>query len=508
MNKDINTLSYQLLAASCVFARIAEIDYRISEEYRTDILKLIDRGIGGFCTFQGSLEATGVMIAELQARAGDTLLFCADYEHGLPMRLEGGTDFPHAMALGKVNSTELTRKVGQAIAREARAIGVQWNFSPVCDVNSNPKNPIINIRAFGETPNAVIPHVGAMSEGLQSEGVIACAKHFPGHGDTATDSHLSLPTLGHSRERLEGVEFAPFEAAIADGVRSVMVAHLAVPALSKPEDAALPASLNPAIITGILREKMNFQGLIVTDALDMNAITNHYSSGDAAIRAINAGNDVVLLPENPIEAIDALAREAEENPEFAARLRASATRIEAAKEWCRSFPPPEPISLENHGKLALEVARKAVTVDDMRNVLPLQQYGTFAAFAVMQDDNLQPGAEFFHFLSQVVEQDCDFGFLDASISDDEAAALAEQTADAEVIVAAIFVRGRSHTGTVDLPAHISKALNIIANGRQIAAILLGSPYLRSSIQATSYVSTYSDSTASIGAAALALGGKV
>lgn len=519
----MNSSSFYRLAASCVMPNVMEDKYSVDDEYRENIHRLAASGIAGFCVFQGKLEATRAMIAALQTIASGTLLMSADYEYGLPMRLEGGTAFPQAMAIGKANDPAMTRKIAQAIAREARGIGIHWNFAPVCDVNSNPKNPIINIRSFGETPEAIIPHITAMIEGMQSEGVLASAKHFPGHGDTSVDSHLSLPTLLYDLDRLEKTELKPFRAAIHAGVRSVMVAHMAAPALiaagkglieenSKfPTVENEPASLSKAITTGFLKNTLRFNGLTVTDALEMHSITRQYSSGEAAVRAMDAGADVILIPENPWEAIDALALEAETNPQFAERLRQAAAHIDDAKKWCSQMAvslESKPISLEEHANLALQTAKKAVKIEDPKRVLPLSQYETFAAFAVMQDDNMEPGAEFFHFLAQTVESDCDFGFLDAAITDDEATALAEQTADAEIIVIAIFMRARSHKGTVDVPAHLDRIISLIADGRKVITVLLGNPYLRDAIHADCYISTYSDTTPAIGAAALALGGKL
>lgn len=519
----MTTSPFYRLAASCVMPNVSEDKYSVDAEYRENIHRLVEAGVAGFCVFQGKLEETASMITTLQHIANGNLLMSADYEYGLPMRLEGGTAFPQAMALGKANDTVITRKIAQAIAREARGIGIHWNFAPVCDINSNPKNPIINIRSFGESPEAIIPHITAMIEGMQSEGVIACAKHFPGHGDTAVDSHLSLPTLDHAIDRLEQTELKPFRAAIGCGVRSVMVAHLSAPMLAKfgyefiddnvlfQHDDNLPASLSRVLATDFLKNTLGFQGLTVTDALEMQSITQKYSSGEAALRAMDAGADVILIPDKPWEAIESLAREAESNPQFAERLRQAAERIDEAKQWCKQMSASldsKPISLEGHGTLALQAAKKAVRIENGTTILPLQQYETFAAFAVMQDENIQPGAEFFHYLAQVVECDCDFGFLDANITDEDANALAEQTADAEIIIVALFMRAKSHHGTVDVSSRLDHALKLIADGRKIIAVLLGNPYLRDMIAADCYISTYSDTTPAIGAAALALGGKL
>ena len=233
------------LAAKCVFPRLTTERFFSDSEYKSEIVKLIILGVGGFCIFTGTDDEVGRMTEELQLSAEIPLLFCADFEHGLPMRLQGGTAFPHAMALGIADNPEVTEQIGRAIAVESRTIGVHWNLSPVCDINSNPKNPIINIRSFGENKEIVTKHSLSYISGTQSEKVLACAKHFPGHGDTDVDSHLALPVLRKSIKEIEDLELKSFEAAIKNGVKSIMVAHLAIPAI---DESNTPASLSENII--------------------------------------------------------------------------------------------------------------------------------------------------------------------------------------------------------------------------------------------------------------------
>ena len=236
----------------------------------------------------------------LQRDSKYPLLFAADFERGLAMRMTGATSFPAAMAFGAAGDTELARQFGRITAQEARAIGVQWNWFPVADVNSNPANPIINTRSFSEDPAQVGKLVAAYIAGARSEGMLTTAKHFPGHGDTDVDSHLTLARVTATAERLDQLELVPFRDAIAAGVDSVMTAHVTVPALEP--DPNRPASVSSNVITGLLKQKLGFHGLVVTDALDMGALTRVFPgnlsqvSGEEAVAAIQAGNDMVIIP--------------------------------------------------------------------------------------------------------------------------------------------------------------------------------------------------------------------
>lgn len=254
---------------------------------------------GGSLLKSEPLEAAE-LTNSLQRDSKYPLLFAADFERGLSMRLNGTTDFPTAMAFGAAGDTKLASEFGRITAQEARAIGIQWNWFPVADVNSNPANPIINTRSFGEDPVQVGQMVAAYIEGARSEGMLTTAKHFPGHGDTDTDSHLTLARVNASLDRLNQVELIPFHAAIAAGVDSVMLAHITAPALEPDPDK--PASISKAVVTGLLKGKLGFKGLVITDALDMGALTRVFSgtpsqvSGSEAVAAIEAGNDMVIIP--------------------------------------------------------------------------------------------------------------------------------------------------------------------------------------------------------------------
>jgi len=236
------------------------------------------------------------LLNRLQGDSKLPLLIAADFELGVSNRLNGTTAFPNAMAIGATGSLEYAKAFGRITGQEARAIGVHWNFFPVADVNSNPDNPIINTRSFGEDPQQVGDFVSAYVRGAHSAGLLTTAKHFPGHGDTATDSHLGLAQVTGDRARLESVELPPFRKAIEAGVDSVMVAHVSVPALDSSPNAV--ATISPEIVSHLLKQQLHFPGIVITDALDMGALTRLYVSdiGREAVDAFKAGNDMLLIP--------------------------------------------------------------------------------------------------------------------------------------------------------------------------------------------------------------------
>lgn len=270
---------------------------------------LQDLGVGGVILLGGSAAEVGIKTQTLQEQANLPLLLAADIEEGVGQRFGGATQFPPPMALATIAEHDYpaacryAEAMGRVTAMEARAIGLNWLLAPVVDVNNNPDNPVINVRAFGATPTLVSSLAAAFVRGAGAEAVLTTAKHFPGHGDTSVDSHLQLPHLPHSLERLRQVELPPFEAAIAAGVDAVMTAHLQIPAL----DPSYPATLSFPTLTGLLRQQLGFAGLIVTDALVMGAISQCYGPDEAAVLAVEAGADILLMPSDPEGCILALA---------------------------------------------------------------------------------------------------------------------------------------------------------------------------------------------------------
>ncbi|MDX2214029.1 MAG: glycoside hydrolase family 3 N-terminal domain-containing protein [Oculatellaceae cyanobacterium bins.114] len=320
-----------------------------------------DLGVGGVILLGGSAAEVGLRSHQLQEWASIPLLIAADIEEGVGQRFSGATWFPPPMALNAIathdlpKALQLAEAMGSVTAQEALAIGINWVLAPVVDVNNNPHNPVINVRAFGETPDVVSQLTTAFIRGAQHHAVLTAAKHFPGHGDTAIDSHLELPVLAHTLERLKILELVPFQAAIAAGVDAVMTAHLRIPSL----DVTYPATLSQPILTGLLRQQMRFEGLIVTDALIMGAIANQYGTNEAAVLAVEAGTDIVLMPADPEGAIAAICQAVEMGRIALEQIAASVERIWRAKQtvcpasvqggtshaW-ENVPPP-PVQLDH-----------------------------------------------------------------------------------------------------------------------------------------------------------------
>ena len=273
-----------------------------------DLKQLLEAGVGGVILLGGTATELQQRCRTFQRWAGRPLLLCADVEEGVGQRFEGASWLVPPMALGRLHqkvpkrAVHLAEEYGRCCGNQAKRCGLNWVLAPVCDVNSNPDNPVINVRAWGEDPETVGELAGSFQRGLAATGVLGCAKHFPGHGDTAIDSHLELPVLQHSRQRLEALELRPFRTLIKEGVSSVMTAHLLIPSL----DQHWPATLSPDVLTSLLRVDLGFNGLIVTDALVMEAISAKHSAGEAAVLAFAAGADLILMPADAIEAIDAL----------------------------------------------------------------------------------------------------------------------------------------------------------------------------------------------------------
>ncbi|MCC7185984.1 MAG: beta-N-acetylglucosaminidase, partial [Acidobacteria bacterium] len=273
----------------------------------------------------GQPLAAASTLNRLQQLSTIPLLTAADFETGVGFRIAGATAFPRVMALGAAADEQLTFESGKIAGQEGRALGIHMNFAPVADVNNNPRNPVINTRAFGEVPTAVAALNAAYMRGLKAGGMLSTLKHFPGHGDTDVDSHIGLPVITHTRERLEAVEFPTFRAGVAAGADAVMVAHIQMPALDPGEFA--PATLSRPIISGLLRDEMKFTGLVVTDAMTMDAVSRRMTPGEAAVRAVEAGNDLILQSPDDGQAIAAVKEAVTSGRIPMAQLDASVRRI-------------------------------------------------------------------------------------------------------------------------------------------------------------------------------------
>ncbi|MFC4557583.1 glycoside hydrolase family 3 N-terminal domain-containing protein [Virgibacillus kekensis] len=352
--------------------------------------------LGGVILFRENVvttEQTAKLVAAYQeASEKYGMLMTIDQEGGIVTRLQSGTDFPGNMALGATRSTDISYNVGKAIGEELNSLGINMNLAPVLDVNNNPDNPVIGVRSFGESPQLVADMGIAYTKGLQSTGVAATAKHFPGHGDTAVDSHLGLPEVPYDKERLMEVELYPFQKAMEQGIDAVMTAHVTFPkiddtkVISKKDgtEISLPATLSKKVLTGLMREEMGFDGIIITDALNMNAIEDHFGPVDAAIRAVKAGTDIVLMPVGLNDVADGLLNAVKTGEISEERIEASVERLLTLKieRGIIKAETPTPVSeiianavdvvgSQEHKQIETEAANKSITMIKNENALPL-----------------------------------------------------------------------------------------------------------------------------------------
>ncbi len=377
--KHWSKLTLREKVAQMIMVRIRGDFYHDEHWYRKSLKKWISEdGIGGVISFGGSIHGTFYNIQTFQKWAKIPLLVSADYERGLGQWMRGATLFPSNMAVSATGNTDLSYKQGQVTATEANAIGVHITLAPVMDVNNNPDNPIINFRSYSDDPNMVIDYGNAFIKGVQDGGIYACAKHFPGHGNTNMDSHSSLPSIEGTREQLEAIELKPFKSAIVNGVKMIMVGHIAMPGL---DSSNVPASYSKLITTGLLRDEWGFEGLIITDGMEMGGLTESTWAGESAIRAVEAGADILLLPMDVNQTIDALVSAVENGRISEDRINTSVKRIWIAKEELGVFSKThlrnwtdveKNIGLSSHTTIANTIAEKSITiVKNENNRLPL-----------------------------------------------------------------------------------------------------------------------------------------
>src|SRR5438067_524482 len=465
-----------------------------SPAYQQLLHDVQDLHVGGFIVIthgsplgivKSQAYPTAVLANQLQAKSKLPLLIGADFERGTAMRYDEGTSFPTAMAVAAGGNPKDAYTMGKITASEARATGVHWVYAPDSDVNNNPANPIINTRSFGENPQRVAEFVSAFIKGVEDHGALATAKHFPGHGDTAADSHVDLPVISASRERLEHLELVPFRAAIAAGVDSIMTGHLSVPALEP--DPNTPATLSPKILQGLLRKELGYRGLIVTDAMDMGGITVRYAPGEAAVRAVAAGVDCVLMPPVPDAAFEALQGAVKSGRISKERLDESVRRILQAKARLGLYKNRlVDVNALNHKfgsvawqKEAQEISDRGVTLlRDTPHRLPLD--GTKPSrpllLAFYADPEPYPGEDLERELrtrfDSVTTLRADTRFVNAGIL------RLPPTDSYDMAIVAFFVRVSDRKGNVDVPPEqAALAEQAYKAGKPVITVGLGSAYL-------------------------------
>jgi beta-N-acetylhexosaminidase len=486
-----------------------------------------------------------VLLNRLQQDSKLPLLVAADFERGLTMRLLGASGFPHAMAFGAAGKPEYAEAFGRITAQEARAIGVHWNFFPVADVNSNPANPVINTRSFGEDPQQVGDLVAAYIRGARANGMLTTAKHFPGHGDTATDSHLGMAQVTGDLARLNAVELPPFRRAIDAGVDSVMVGDVTVPALDPRTDHV--ATTSSPIVTGLLLGQLGFKGIVVTDGLDMAGLTSLYATniGRTAVDAFKAGNDLLLLPVD-LEACYRKMVEAVKSGEISsARLDASVLKILKAKasvglhknRMVKLEAVSESVGQPANMAVGERVAESAITlVRDSGKVLPLKPIGTTSVHLPYQKVEELHNRLVVVILSEDVRTDAGRGlereihqrvpdanvmYVDAKIAEGMSARVLKATAEAQVVIAVTYVvpiAGRALLGpngavtnSVSLDdANAVLLKQILESGADKTVVLaMGNPYVAESFpEIQNYLCAFSNVAVSEAAVVKALFGEI
>ncbi|HUJ21446.1 MAG TPA: glycoside hydrolase family 3 N-terminal domain-containing protein [Bryobacteraceae bacterium] len=528
VNRWLKSLSLHDKAAQLVM--IPFTGYSLSShtrEYRKFVHLIRDVHVGGLILVnvaQGRLvqraepHEMAAFLNRMQRMSRLPLLVSGDFERGASMRVNGTTVFPHAMAFAAAGDPALTRYEGEVTARESRAMGVQWVFYPDADVNNNPDNPIINIRSFGENPQVVARNVEAFIEGAEADRrarVLTTAKHFPGHGDTATDTHLGLATVTADRQHLNDIELAPFRAAIAKGVDSIMTAHIAVPGI---DSSGLPATLSTAILSGLLREDLGFHGLIVTDAMDMGAIVKGFGPADASVKALEAGADVVLMPPDPELAVNAIIAAVRHGRISQKRLDQSVSRVLAAKIKV-GLDRSRLVDLEGISDVvnspeanerAQEVADRAVTL--LRNEpvqVPLRAPDK-TCFLVLAEGHYSNEGLVFEKEIHKRSPNALVVTLDPSFPDAALDVAAQRVAFCDTTVVAAFANVAGGRGSVGLAAGFTKLLEtLIASGKPVTLVALGDPYLlRGFPKVPAYLTTYSTVPPSETAAVKALYGEI
>jgi beta-N-acetylhexosaminidase len=545
VDRTLATMRLEDKAAQLVFPGLDSTFLSTDSDTFDRLRELVEKWhVGGFLVFGGSEPVPGVLLNatygsvilgdplsaaatlnRLQRFSALPLLNAGDFEWGVGMRIRGATQFPRAMAFGAAGNTSLTEAAGRFTGIEMRAIGVHVDFAPVADVNNNPRNPVINTRSFGEDPLRVSEHAVAFTRGLQSAGVVATLKHFPGHGDTDVDTHIGLATVPHARDRLDRVELAPFRAGIAAGAQAVMVGHLEVPTID--ETRGMPATLSAKAITGLLRGDLGFGGLIVTDSMSMQAVSKMMPAGEAAVRTIEAGSDVVLHSPDDRAAVTALRDALTSGRLPVERVDRSVRRILEMKARLGLHVDrtvvldrvAELVGGRAHREIARSVSERAVTLmRDAHGSLPLQLPRTARILHLSIVDYLSgwriaaPGRTFVPALTARWPEVTAIELSDRSTAAelDLVRALAPRH---DAIVIALYVRAASGSGRLDLSPEITRLLTALARtasaDRPMVACFFGNPYVAGSLpDIPTALLTYDFGDLAEGTAVRALAGEI
>lgn len=480
-------------------------------EKQGEIVELVEEGkVGALIFYSENMpnpESTVQLANYFQRRSKVPLLIAADFEAGTGFLMRGGTKLPSNMAIGVTGSLELAEKCGALTAREARAVGVRWILAPVVDVNINPENPIINIRSFGSDPNEVSRFAVAWISGCQSNGCLATAKHFPGHGDTSEDSHRVMPVITHDLQRMWRVELKPFQAAINAGVAAIMTAHIHFPAIDPTP--GLPATLSYKILTELLRKQMGFRGIVVTDAMSMHAIKHNFEMDEAVIMSVNAGADVIIA-DDALATYEALWRAIENKKLSMERVREAALRILEAKEWCGLHQQKiadetkvrQIVGCFEHQEIARFAAESSVTLLRDEGLLPLPVH--VRLFAIVEETQRWAGESPSDELAALLQEalpNSSVHFVSHNPSAQEIEMVARRFAESsyDAALLCIFPRAEAYQPESALASRGVLALaELLSSESSLIVASLGSPYPLAKFKtAKVLLCTYSDCPASL-----------
>lgn len=466
----MQTLSLEQKVSQLFLARAYSNKGVKHEVYLTDLVR--KQQVGGLLFFQGDVAEQQRIVRFMQQQTEVPLLIAQDAEWGPGMRLEDVTDLPYQMTLGAITNDSILYETGRMIGRLCRETGIHINFAPVVDVNNNPRNPVINYRSFGEDAERVSAHSGAWIRGLQSEGILAVAKHFPGHGDTDTDSHYDLPVVPHPWERLDTVELPPFRTAIAAGVGGIMSAHVHFPAFDTTPN--LPSTLSPKVMTSLLRDSLQFSGLIITDAMDMKGVTEHFEVGEAAIRALEAGNDILELSPDIPKAIKAVVKAVKNGRLTEEMIDQKCRKVLAVKKWTleasqQSSPVPE----RELKAFIRKLYEESVTlVDNPSNLLPLRYPDSMRiASLVLNRESYTP---FQKTLSKYTKLDHFFWQEDLSVAEEQH--LLHSLKEYDLVIAGLYNTHMMASRNFGVSVRHRDLLKALSDSGRLILSQFGTPY--------------------------------
>ena len=488
-----------------------------------------DLKIGGLIMSVGTPFGVAAKLNALQAHSDLPLLVAADLETGAGFRMRGAvqmpgtidlggaTDFPSLMAVGATGNEEFAYEMGRITAVEARALGVHVPFAPVLDVNNNPDNPIINVRSFGEDPQQVAEMGVAFVRGVQDNGAIATGKHFPGHGDTDVDSHVGLPVILHDRARMDSVELKPFRRAIDSGMRAIMTAHISVPSLNG--GGREPSTLSPEVLTEILRDELGFGGIVFTDAMDMSAVASQFRSGEAAVRALEAGADVILMPASVGGAIEGIVEAVRSGRLTEDRLDLSVMRVLETKEgvglhedrYVSLEEIPSTVGIPEHEEVADQIARESITLlQNGNDLLPLAGTRSARVMSVSyrRSSDVLAGRYFNRAMRETYPRLRAIE-VDGDTSDDRYQELRRVAREQAFVVVGTYVTSVNVSGSFTLPEELVEFVRYLGQiGVPHTVVSFGNPYLVADFpDVRSYLLAWSGSEASQRAAAAAMLGQ-